>query len=249
MSRLGIDIGSTTVKAVLLNDDSDEIVSSIILPTGNSPVETAKTAALKVSDGDLPTDICATGYGRKIAPFAIKDITEITCHAAGVKAMHPNAATIIDIGGQDSKAIRLDARGGVLDFAMNDKCAAGTGSFLDSIARRFELTLEQVAQKCLQSDNPLPISATCVVFAESEVIGLLTQGHDLADIISGIHASIAARISRLYAQVQGCGPVYFSGGVAKNEGMILALSRELSTEVKAAHEPQLMGAYGAALLA
>lgn len=248
MIRMGIDVGSTTTKAVLI-DANNQIINSVVTPTGNNPPQTARNLAGELNQSATPQAICATGYGRKIVDFADKAITEITCHAAGVRAAHPDVATIIDIGGQDSKVITLDHTGGVADFAMNDKCAAGTGSFLDSIARRFELDLNELAHKCLQSSNPLPISSTCVVFAESEVIGLLTEGAELNDIISGIHASIAARISRLYAQVKGQAPVYFSGGVAKNEGMIKALESELGVKVTPAKNPQIMGAYGAAVLA
>ncbi len=246
--RLGIDVGSAAIKAVLL-DDCNRIADSRIVQTGGLPAQTAQALAQGLCSQGLPARIGATGYGRALVDFATRRITEITCHAAGVRHMHPQAVSILDIGGQDSKAIRLDERGAVANFAMNDKCAAGTGSFFDALARRFSLEREEMARLALSARHPVSVSATCVVFAESEIIGLLAEGADLTDILAGVYASVAQRVGRLYVQAGGAGPVFFSGGVANNEAMRKALEQELGTPVAAAKQAQWMGALGAALLA
>lgn len=246
--RLGIDLGSTAVKAVLLADDGG-LLASEIRATGAYPARTAQELAEALCPAGLPGRIGATGYGRTLVGFSTRRITEITCHATGVRHLHPQAGCVIDIGGQDSKAIALDAAGAVCDFAMNDKCAAGTGSFLDALARRFELDFQQLATLPLQAEEVLPISATCVVFAESEIIGLLAEGAKLADILAGVYAAVAQRVGRLYMQAGCAGPAYFSGGVAKSAAMRAALEHELGELVTPAECPQLMGALGAALLA
>lgn len=248
MIRLGIDIGSTTAKGALLDTDNT-IIGSIIIPTGGNPATSAEQILTELSAIKQPEKIIATGYGRALASFADKKITEITCHAAGVKFLHPDAKTIIDIGGQDSKAILLGEDKHVLDFAMNDKCAAGTGSFLDAIAAKFSLTQDDLSALHSTNPTPLAITSTCVVFAESELIGLLAKGEKLEDVLYGVHTAIAARVGRLFAQVSGEREIYFSGGVAKNETMRLALEAELEVPVHRAENPQLIGALGAALLA
>lgn len=250
MLRLGLDIGSTTAKGVLLDGDN-RVREAQIMPTGTAPARTAQDLRESIcrAAGCEPERICATGYGRALVGFATKRVTEITCHAAGVCFRHPQARTIIDIGGQDSKAILLAAGGGVADFAMNDKCAAGTGSFLDAIARKFSYDMQGLSELHRSNPVPLEISSTCVVFAESEVVGLLAAGHGIEEVLTGVHAAIARRVARLFAQVSGEAPLYFSGGVAQNATMRLALERELGLPVTVAQEPQLMGALGAALLA
>lgn len=246
--RLGIDLGSTAIKAVLL-DNNDMLLDTRIVPTGGLPAQTARAVAESLCPCGLPAHIGATGYGRALVNFATRRVTEITCHAAGVRRTHPDAASLIDIGGQDSKTIRLDERGAVADFAMNDKCAAGTGSFFDALARRFALEREEMARLALTARKPLAVSATCVVFAESEIIGLLAEGAKLAEILAGVYAAVAQRTGRLFAQAGCAGPAYFTGGVANNEALRKALETELQTPVRTAHNAQLMGALGAALLA
>lgn len=251
---LGLDVGSTTTKAVCL-DESGRMVAHGVRPTGISGETTAKDLSkeLLASLGVVaPIRIVATGYGRARIEEADKAVTEITCHGRGVSFLHPEARTVIDIGGQDSKAIRLAAGGQVEDFAMNDRCAAGTGAFLDVIARRLGMTLDELSaalgDACAEV-GPLPVSSTCVVFAESEVVGLLAQGHAPARIAAGIHQAIARRTVTLIRQVKGEPPYYFSGGVARNQAMRAALANELGEPVVCAEHPQLCGALGAALVA
>lgn len=246
--RIGLDIGSTTAKGVALDAD-DRIIGHVLNPTGTAPKDTAKRICDELSSLGQPSAILSTGYSRHLVDWADRSITEITCHARGVHALHPDTATIIDIGGQDSKAIRLDTTGGVADFAMNDRCASGTGSFLDAIARRFDLNLEAIDAHCPPDTEPLPISSTCVVFAESEIVGLLARGEPIERVLAGVHAAIASRVRILVEQVRGTDPIYFSGGVAQNDAMRRALENELGRPVTTANHPQLAGAIGAALLA
>lgn len=248
MLRLGVDLGSTTVKAVLI-DEAGHVVQSGLRAGGANPAEEILILLAQLCPSGLPERVCATGYGRARAGFANRKVTEITCHAAGVCAAHPLARTILDIGGQDSKAIRLDENGNVADFAMNDKCAAGTGSFLDAIARKLNFSPDDLARLHERNPRPLPVSATCAVFAESEAVGLLAAGEKAEDILAGIHAAVAARVARLYTQVGGLEPIFLTGGGARNDTLRLALEHELGCTVTAARAPQLMGAFGAALLA
>ena len=190
----------------------------------------------------------ATGYGRNTVGFADATVTEISCHACGVRRVAPDAMTVIDIGGQDSKLIRLDKAGLVQDFAMNDRCAAGTGCFLEVVARRLGLTLESLGQIAGRSAKPAPISSTCVVFAETEIIGLLAAGAGPEDIVAGVQASIATRVGSMAGRKVEP-PVVFTGGVAMIPGMDVALGAVLGHAVSVAPEPQMTGALGAALLA
>ncbi|NIA21322.1 MAG: 2-hydroxyglutaryl-CoA dehydratase, partial [Anaerolineaceae bacterium] len=203
---------------------------------------------LKVSRDRL-RGVVATGYGRGQMAMAERRITEITCHAVGVHAVAPEARSIIDIGGQDSKVIRLDARGRVEDFAMNDKCAAGTGRFLEVIAGRFDMTVDQLGRSVGQKAAPVEISSTCTVFAETEVIGLLGEGHSREAIISGLHLALARRVAAMFEQLSAQPPVAFSGGVALNPAMVTMLQKCLQVPLRVAENPQLTAALGAALLA
>jgi predicted CoA-substrate-specific enzyme activase len=248
---LGIDIGSTTSKAVLL-DGGGRLLSWGLLPTGHDG--RAAAAALRKQllngrpAGERPGAV-ATGYGRALVDWADKTVTEITCHARGVRHLHPEARTILDIGGQDSKAIRLDARGLVEDFAMNDRCAAGTGSFLDVIAGKFGRTLEDLSSLHARAPAPIEISSTCVVFAETEVVSLLSQGRSLDDVLAGVQRAVARRAAALVKQVRPVEPLYFSGGVALNESVRREIEAVLGTPLVRAGHPQLTAAFGAALLA
>jgi predicted CoA-substrate-specific enzyme activase len=192
----------------------------------------------------------ATGYGRITAKFATKTITEITCHARGAHYLHPATRTIVDIGGQDCKVIRLDEDGNVADFAMNDKCAAGTGRFLEVIANVFKVPLEELGEMA-GGDAPLvPINNTCTVFAETEIISLVARGECAESILKGVFTSIASRVAGIASRIGVNGDVFFSGGVAKNFGVVTALESVLNCPVFVPDfDPQLVGALGAAVLA
>ncbi len=249
----GVDVGSLGTKAVILVEG--EIAGYSIIRTGvnteangwNGLNAALENAGLK--HGDLKY-IVATGYGRISAPYANKTVTEITCHAKGAHYLHPQTRTIIDVGGQDCKAIRLDENGNVTDFAMNDKCAAGTGRFLEVMANAFKVPLEELGPLSLKATEILPVSSTCTVFAESETISLLARGEKPENIIVGIHHAIANRIGGMFARVGIESDVFFSGGVAKNVGMRKALEDALKIRIADPEkDPQLVGAIGAAVLA
>ena len=245
----GIDIGSTMTKAVIM--DGDDILSSIIGPTGAEHRRLAHRVMKRVLDraGILLDDIAcivATGYGRISVPFADKQITEISCHARGVAHLFPEAGTVIDIGGQDSKVIKV-AHGRVMDFAMNDKCAAGTGRFLEVIAEGLSLDIEEMGTMSLTSDNPARISNVCTIFAEQEVADRLSEGVPLNDLVAGIHESMATRIYRMAQKLRVEEDLVITGGGAKNAGLIKSLSDKFSLPVLLPPEPLLTGALGAAL--
>jgi predicted CoA-substrate-specific enzyme activase len=249
----GVDVGSLAAKAVILQDG--EIFATGLVPSGVNSVESGlnalslalDTAGLKKED---LTYIVGTGYGRVSAPYANKAVTEITCHAKGTNYLHPTVRTIIDMGGQDCKAIRIDQDGSVIDFAMNDKCAAGTGRFLEVMAGVFKVKLEDLGAIALAATDTVPMSSTCTVFAESETISLVARGEKPENILSGIHHSIANRIAGLFSRVGIESDVFFSGGVAKNVGMKNAIEEALRvTIVKPEIDPQLIGALGAAVIA
>ncbi|UJS16877.1 MAG: acyl-CoA dehydratase activase [Candidatus Jettenia sp.] len=253
MYTIGIDIGSMSTNGILLNEKK-EILSSVIIPTGASSKKAAdKTyhqilTENKLSEKDIDY-IIATGYGRIKVPFAHEVVTEITCHAKGANYYFPNARTIIDIGGQDSKVIKVDANGNVLDFVMNDKCAAGTGRFLEVMARTLEIDLEDMGGLSLNGKENVSVSSLCTVFAESEVVSLIGADHKAADICRGLHISIAKRIT---AQVKRIGleeEIVMTGGVAKNIGVVAELERNLGCKIRISEEPQINGALGAALIA
>lgn len=244
---IGIDLGSTTVKAVALNE---KIVASAIKPTGANPRKTGEKVLDEILaniKGDVQR-IVATGYGR--VSFNADDIvSEITAHARGSHYLFPQARTIIDIGGQDSKITRINEKGKVLDFAMNDKCAAGTGRFIENTAKALEISLEEFSKRALESKNPSSINSMCTVFAESEVISLLAQGITLEDVSSGIHLSVAKRIKAMTDRIGVEKDVIFTGGVAKNLAMKKTLENSLGIELIVPEEPQIIGALGAAIVA
>ena len=249
----GIDAGSRAVKIALWDADKQEIVTTGIEDQGiDQEGRAGKLLERLLSRVNLSREkigkIIATGYGRNLIGFADSIITEISCHARGVRHFIPDAGTIIDIGGQDSKVIHVDEKGNVRDFALNDRCAAGTGSFLEMVARRLEKDLKKLGELALESKKPAPISNMCVVFAETEIIGLLARAVSPPDIAAGVQASIASRIEILAGRAVRP-PVIFTGGVALIPGMSQALEAALKVPVRIPPNPQLTGALGAALLA
>lgn len=250
MFTVGIDVGSITTKAVLLNGRDWR---HVVRPTGCSPRQAGREAfeELLGQAGLAHNDVSCvigTGYGRISLPFIDKAVTEITCHARGAHHLLEGADMVVDIGGQDSKVILTDSRGGVINFAMNDKCAAGTGRFLEVIAAALGADVSELADLA-RGTEPVQISSMCTVFAESEVISLLAQGMDKGRIIAGIHRSVACRVAAMAERLGKGDRIIFTGGVAKNDGVREFLSRELGREAVVAPESQLAGALGAALLA
>ena len=246
---VGIDAGSATTKAVLLKDG--RIAASKIAPAGfdfhKTAVEVCQ-AVLDAADEPKADNIVATGYGRRSIPFAGKAISEITAQAGGVCFLYPEVRGIIDIGGQDSKVILVEG-GRVADFQMNDKCAAGTGRFLEHTARALEVSVEDLGQLALASARPASISSMCTVFAESEVISLRAQGVPREDIAAGLVESIAKRVAAMAKPMGLKEHVALVGGVAKNPAIRTALERELGCELYVPPEPQITAALGAALIA
>ncbi|MHA1264403.1 MAG: acyl-CoA dehydratase activase [Candidatus Helarchaeota archaeon] len=255
MLTAGIDIGSLTTKALIMDDSN--VLGYIVLKSGHLYEEAGIQAFNQCMEkcGVAREDIqyiVGTGYGRALIEFAHENITEITCHARGVYYYFPDAHTVIDIGGQDSKAIRIGENGKVLDFVMNDKCAAGTGRFLEVMMNALNIeSLNRMGELSLQSRNPAKISSMCTVFAESEVISLFAQKKaSKIDIVAGLHTAIAKRITGMVnrlGRVQE--KIVFCGGVAKNKGVKKALEQELKKPLYSPEDPQITGALGAALLA
>jgi len=208
--------------------------------------EALESAGLRVDDIDLAV---STGYGREIVALSNSRVTEITCHARGAKHLFADAHTVIDIGGQDSKVISLDDRGGVANFTMNDKCAAGTGRFLEVMASALEVEIDQLGKLAMASKQQVRVSSMCTVFAESEVISLMSKECSKADIAAAIHESIARRITGMVSQVGLKERVVMVGGVAKNSGVVKSLEKMLKTTFLIPEEPQINGALGAALIA
>ncbi|RJP30395.1 MAG: CoA activase [Actinobacteria bacterium] len=250
----GCDVGSTTGKALLMRDG--EVLGYSIIPCAVRPEITAKMAleqafyAAGISASEELAYIVGTGYGRVRIPFASENVSEITCHGLGAFHLNPSDRTLIDIGGQDCKVIKISPQGKVIDFAMNDKCAAGTGRFFEAMARVLEISLEELSELSLRSHSPAQITSQCSVFAESEVITLLNEGADVSDIAAGINEAIAARLSSMVRKVGLEEEITVSGGCAKNGGLIAALEQKLGVQVKAlGMDPQVIGALGAALIA
>ena len=252
MYAVGIDIGSTSAEALILNDE--HILAWSILDTGYSSRRAAELAldeALRQSGlhRERLGRIVATGYGRVAVDFADRQVTEISCYARGIHYLFPQVQTVIDIGGQDSKVVAVGPGGKPLDFAMNDKCAAGTGRFLEVMARVLQLELAELGACALRARRAADISSTCTVFAESEVITLVAEGVSREEIAAGLCRSIAKRVSGMARRVGVEPPVAFAGGVAKNVGVVHALQEELGEQLLVPQEPQIVGALGAALLA
>jgi predicted CoA-substrate-specific enzyme activase len=249
----GVDVGSTQTKAVVV-DEKGVITGRALLPTGANVVQAAERAfreALRA--GDVHEEdvgfVVGTGYGRYRVEFGDTQITEIVCHARGAAQMFPATETVLDMGGQDTKAIRIRPGGDVVDFCMNDKCAAGTGRFLQSAAAALELDLEQLGPTALRGLRPVNISTTCTVFAESEVLSWLARGKKIEDILLGVHRSIASRSIALLRRVGIEGEITFTGGVTLNNAMVSVLEDMLHTPLNVSEESHYMGAIGAALFA
>ena len=249
----GIDSGSTSTDVVIL-DKNRQIVAGIILPTGAGAAigaeraleEALKDAGLTREDIDA---LVTTGYGRTAIQDGDKSITEITCHARGAHYLDPSVRTVVDIGGQDSKVIRLDEQGNVVNFVMNDKCAAGTGRFLEMMARTMEMSLDQLGNCGIQYKEDITISSMCTVFAESEVVSLIAQNKETDDIVHGLNKAVAAKTAALVKRVGGEEKYMMTGGVSRNQGLVKTLEERLGTKLVISEQAQLCGALGAALFA
>lgn len=254
MITAGIDVGSTTTKAVVLGDG--DVFAYAVQPTGIDITEVSRKVLtealdkvnLKFEDVDR---IVSTGYGRISIPFATTTITEITCNAAGVHQLYPNASLVIDIGGQDSKVIKINNKGRVVQFAMNDKCAAGTGKFLEVAAQTLGVPVSEMGEISLKSRNKVSMSSTCTVFAQTEIVSLIARQTDKEDIAAALHESI---VSRVYGLVSSVNPesnaeTVMTGGVAKNTAIVNLLKRMMGREIAVPDNPQIVTAMGAALLA
>jgi predicted CoA-substrate-specific enzyme activase len=250
---LGVDLGSTTAKTVVL-DEAGEIRAAEVVQMGavsKAGLGRSVTAALGaagLAEHDITATI-ATGYGRRLVASAGRTFTEITCHARGVAAMCPGVRLVIDIGGQDSKAIRVDEQGLVDNFALNDRCASGTGRFFEVLARAIECDIGELAGLALAGDRDLEISSMCATFAETEIVSLLAQDARREDIAASVHRAVAARTLGLVGQVGKSGPIVMTGGVARNAAAVHFLEQALDAPVTVPASPQITGAYGAALLA
>ncbi len=256
MYYLGVDLGSLSCDAVLLNHEG-QIMAASVVPTGARNREAIARATqevldmARISEAEIKATV-STGYGRDRVEGRLAAVTEITCHARGVQALLPGTQVLIDIGGQDSKAIRMDGGGRVLEFAMNDKCAAGTGRFLEAMARALQVDIEELCELDRGALKNLTLSSMCTVFAESEVVSLIADGVELNEIVAGLNRAIASRIAalvkRIAPDVAGL-RVAMSGGVAHNGGVVRALSTALNTEISIPPQPDTVGALGAALVA
>ena len=248
----GIDIGSRAAKAVIIEEGA--IIGSTIGDTGPESVKTAyktieaamKAPGLSLDDIDY---IVATGYGRVLVPFAGENISEISCHARGINWYYPSVQTILDMGGQDCKAIRCDEEGHVTNFVMNDKCAGGTGRFLEMIANVLDTPLEDIGELALKSQNEIPFNTICAVFAKTEAIVHLRHGVDRSDILAGLNEAISVRCLNLLKKVSIEKDFTITGGIAKNKGMVDKISQKVGLEPMLAEDPQIIGALGAAIFA
>lgn len=249
----GIDSGSTSTDVVIL-DKNREIVTGIILPTGAGAAIGAERALNEALNGvglnreDIDA-LVTTGYGRSAIETGDKSITEITCHARGAHYLDPSVRTVVDIGGQDSKVIRIDETGAVVNFVMNDKCAAGTGRFLEMMARTMEMSLEDLSGRGLEYQEDITISNMCTVFAESEVVSLIAQNKATDDIVHGLNKAVASKTAALAKRVGGQEKYMMTGGVSKNRGLVKTLEEKLGTSLVISDKAQLCGALGAALFA
>lgn len=247
---MGVDVGSTTSKCLVLKNGTD-VVGSAIIPAGTGTSGPARAVASALEQAGLQREqisaLTATGYGRNTFEGADYVVSELSCHAMGAAVTFPGVRTVIDIGGQDAKVMSMTPQGKLDRFIMNDKCAAGTGRFLDVMARILELDVNDLGEKDAQATEVIKISSTCTVFAESEVISQLAKNVNICDLVAGINASVAARTASLVKRLGLVEPVAMTGGVARNPGVVRALERELNTQIQVSPEAQLNGAFGAAL--
>ncbi|HEY7194807.1 MAG TPA: acyl-CoA dehydratase activase [Gemmatimonadales bacterium] len=249
----GVDVGSTQTKAVIVSQ-ARTVVARALTDTGANVMRAAETAfRMALADSDLAEEeiefVVGTGYGRYKVTFGNTQVTEISCHARGAVHLFPNTRTVLDMGGQDTKAIRVSPSGEIVDFCMNDKCAAGTGRFLGAAAAALDLPLAELGPTALRGERPVKISTTCTVFAESEVLSWLGKGKKIEDILLGVHESIASRSIGLLRRVGIESEVTFTGGVTRNAAMVTTLNRRLGLSVNVGEEAHYMGAIGAALFA
>ncbi len=253
---LGIDIGSLSCDGVLI-DDHGNLVASAVVPTGARNLEAIERVRREIlqTAGLTATAVQATvstGYGRERVEGRLAAVTEITCHARGMQTLFPQTDILIDIGGQDSKAIRIDRQGGVMDFAMNDKCAAGTGRFLEAMARALQVDITELGDLGRGARENLTLSSMCTVFAESEVVSLIADGTATREIVAGLNRAIASRIAALVRRIGGDLGAFnlaMSGGVARNGGVVRAISEVLGRPLAVPEDPDTVGALGAALIA
>jgi predicted CoA-substrate-specific enzyme activase len=249
----GVDVGSTQTKAVIL-DEHGAVAGRALIDTGANVVAAAERAYVQaLADARIQEEevgyVVGTGYGRYRVTFGNTQVTEISCHGRGAVHLFPATRTVVDMGGQDTKAIRIGPAGEIVDFCMNDKCAAGTGRFLGAVASALDIPLQDLGAIALQSDKPVKITTTCTVFAESEVLSWLGRGKKVEDILLGIHRSMVSRSVGLMRRVGIEREVTFTGGVTKNVGMVRGLNEALGFEVNVSDEAHFMGAIGAALFA
>jgi len=249
----GTDIGSLSVESVIFEAERGVIGYSIVLTGPNSRKSSEVSLERALSSGDVRrTDlsyIVSTGCGREISGFAHESVTEITCLAKGVHYLFPDCRTIIDIGGQDTKVINIDERGRVTGFDMNDKCAAGTGRFLEVMAMALNVDLDEMGERSLHFKEEIEISSLCTVFAESEVVSLVSEGREVEDILHALNKAVADRTVSLLERGRPGGRIAMTGGVAKNVGVVRVIEERLGQSMMVYHEPQIVGALGAALIA
>ena len=249
----GVDVGSTQTKAVIINEEG-EIVGRALVDTGANVIQAAKDAFdVAMKDQNLSEQevdyVIGTGYGRYRVTFGDDQVTEISCHARGAVHLFPDTRTVVDMGGQDTKAILVSETGEIVDFCMNDKCAAGTGRFLGAASAALDIPLSDLGDTALKSKHPVKISTTCTVFAESEVLSWLGKGKKIEDILWGVHKSIATRSAGLMRRVGVQDQITFTGGVSRNTAMVEALEQRLGHKMNVSDECQYIGALGAALFA
>ncbi len=250
---MGVDVGSLSTDVVIIDEKANVLGSAITLTGANSTEAAQKALANAAQKAGIEIEqaayIVGTGYGRSAVPFADKAVTEITCHAMGALHHFPDCRPVIDIGGPDSKVILVSPDAKVLNFTMNDKCAAGTGRFLEVMAAKLEITLEDLGRLSLSAKGEVAISSVCTVFAESEIVSLVARNHSLAEIIKGLHRSVVNRIMSMVRSVGLTAPFSMTGGVAKNQGVVALFAEALGETPAVTDEPQLVGALGAALIA
>jgi predicted CoA-substrate-specific enzyme activase len=249
----GVDVGSTQTKAVILDGDR-RVVARALIPTGANVTRAGETAFVRACEAaGLPREavgyVVGTGYGRYKVTFGDAQITEITCHARGAHSLFPGTRTVIDMGGQDTKAIKVGADGAVMDFSMNDKCAAGTGRFLSAAADVTGVGLDDIGPLALQATTPVRLTSVCTVFVESDIMSYLAQRKTVPDILGGVHKAIATRTMSLVRRVGVEQEVTFTGGVSRNVGMVRALESVLGCSINISADGHFMGALGAALFA
>ncbi|MDP7007186.1 MAG: acyl-CoA dehydratase activase [Candidatus Poseidoniia archaeon] len=249
----GVDVGSTQTKAVIINEDL-KIIGRALIDTGANVVQAAEKAYFKALNESKRREeevayVIGTGYGRYKVTFGNTQVTEISCHGRGAVHMYPETRTVLDMGGQDTKAISVSEIGEIVDFCMNDKCAAGTGRFLGAASMALDIPLNELGPTALKSKKPVKISTTCTVFAESEVLSWLGKGKKIEDILLGVHQSISSRSLALLRRVGFNDEITFTGGVAKNIGMVEVLTAGLGMKMNVSDESHYMGALGAALFA